>query len=169
VLSSEAAEATVRLPDHTSVGIGPVALPGYLDRPQMVTRPAPTDLRVAEFNQWAEPLRESVVRALGDDLSALLDSDRVYAYPWEARHTPDYRVAVDVNRFEAAGDHAVLVARWTLVRGPEPQVVAVKRSEFDEAVDGSDYSAIARGLSSALARLSAEIAAAIEAAEATQN
>lgn len=166
VLGSDAREPVAAVPDQASVGVGPVALPGYLDRPQMVTRPSDTDLELAEFHHWAEPLRDNVARVLGDNLARLLGSDRVYAFPWELRRAPDYRVAIDISRFEATAGAAVLIARWTVVYGPDDQVVAVRRSELEAPVDASSYAAIARGLSTALGDLSREIAQAIATAQA---
>ena len=44
-----------------ALGVGPVTLPSYLDRPQIVTRLESNRLDMAEFEQWAEPLQESVI------------------------------------------------------------------------------------------------------------
>src|SRR5207245_3850273 len=41
-------------PDLT-VGVGPVTLPPYLDRPQIVTRASRAKLELGEFDQWAAP------------------------------------------------------------------------------------------------------------------
>ena len=44
-----------------AVGVGPVLIPGYLDRVQIVTRDANDEVAVAMYDRWAEPL-ESVSR-----------------------------------------------------------------------------------------------------------
>ena len=64
-----------------AVGIGPVTLPQYLDRPQIVERTGPNSLKIAEFDRWAEPLNNTVPRILVQNISQLLQSDRVYALP----------------------------------------------------------------------------------------
>jgi uncharacterized lipoprotein YmbA len=46
------------------VGIRPVGIPAYLDRPQLVTRLDGNELRVEEFSQWAEPLIDSISRVI---------------------------------------------------------------------------------------------------------
>jgi uncharacterized lipoprotein YmbA len=38
-----------------TIGVGPVHLPEYLDRPEIVTRINPNELKLAEFDIWAEP------------------------------------------------------------------------------------------------------------------
>src|SRR5262245_44361767 len=37
------------------VGIGPVIIPGYLDRSQIVTRTTVDHVHLATFHRWAEP------------------------------------------------------------------------------------------------------------------
>ena len=57
-----AASASIQ-PASTSalaIGIGPVTLPFYLDRPQIVRRTSPNRLEIAEFDRWAEPLSNTV-------------------------------------------------------------------------------------------------------------
>ena len=50
----------VSAPDKPLViGIGPVELPPYLDRPQIVSRPDANRIALAEFDRWAEPLASS--------------------------------------------------------------------------------------------------------------
>src|SRR5215510_8607930 len=44
------------------LGIGPIKLPGYLDRQQMVTRISQNRFAVAENDRWAEPLDENFSR-----------------------------------------------------------------------------------------------------------
>jgi uncharacterized protein len=39
-----------------AVGVGPVTLPKYLDRPQIATRAGRHELAYDEFERWAEPL-----------------------------------------------------------------------------------------------------------------
>ena len=146
-----------------SVGFGSVRLPAYADRPQIVTRESSTDLQLAEFHQWAEPLQDSVVRVLADNLSKLLSTDHVFAFPREAQ--PRYWVSVDLARFDAEAQDAVLIAQWTLTDTNGNETLAVKRTHLTAQADLSDYSSIAQALSEVLGQLSSEIAAAIKSAE----
>ena len=41
-----------------SLGIGPINLPKYLARPQIVTRASRNKLTLAEFHKWAEQLEQ---------------------------------------------------------------------------------------------------------------
>lgn len=43
-----------------SVGVGPMHVPGYLDRPQIVTRRDADRIDLGDFDQWGEPLRDGI-------------------------------------------------------------------------------------------------------------
>ena len=58
-----------------SLGVGPVRLPGYLDRREIVTRVAQSRFDVSENDRWAEPLDENFTHVLAQNLSVLLGSD----------------------------------------------------------------------------------------------
>ena len=101
-----------------AVGVGPIALPGYLDRPQIVTRTGGDEIDLAEFDQWGEPLRSAVPRVLADNLAARIPTERVVLFPWRGVRTVQYQVPVEILRFEGKpGGDVVLRARWRLLDG----------------------------------------------------
>ena len=63
------------------LGVGPVTLPRYLGRTNIVTRRG-MEMEVAEFDRWAEPLSESVPRAIAANLATLLRTERIVVFPW---------------------------------------------------------------------------------------
>ena len=65
-----------------TIGIGPIQLPQYLDCPQIVTRIGPNELQLAEFDLWAEPLKDNVSRVLVANLSLLLGTESIAVFPW---------------------------------------------------------------------------------------
>lgn len=144
------------------LGIGPVKLPAYLDRPEVVTRASPNALTVAEFNRWAEPLADNFTRVLAMNLGVLADTERVSIYPWPRSVPVDYQVAVDVDRFDAAANNqVVLIARWRVLAGEEGRPVRSSRTVVSEPVAMAGYEALAAAMSTSVATLSREIAAAI--------
>ena len=146
-----------------AVGVGPVAFPDYLDRPQIVTRTGQNELRLAEFDRWAGPLDENFAQVLADNLSTLLATDRVALFPWPKSTPIDYQVAVEVTQFDGApGGMALLTARWTLRSGDGQNTLAMRKSSISESVGGADYAALAAAQSRAVSRLSREVAAAIQ-------
>jgi len=101
--------------DDLAIGVGPVRLPRYLDRPQLVTRAEASQLDVDDFNRWAGGFGSNLLRALGDDLGTRLGTQRVVVYPADAPFPLDYRVALDVQEFEGRPGHElVLRARWVI-------------------------------------------------------
>jgi len=148
----------------TVVGVGPVTLPDYLDRPQIVTRASGNRVMLADFDSWVEPINSMFTRVLVQNLSVLLASDNVISLP-QRRATPlDYQVEVDVSRFDAdATGRAVLDARWRVFGQGGEQLVEEGRSTIVEpAVDASDYEAVVASMSKALAQMSSDIASVIE-------
>jgi len=101
-----------------TVGLGPVSLPDYLDRPEIVVRRSDVEVELRRWDRWAEPLDAAVVRVVSDVLRVHVA--RVEAYPWRGRAPVDRAVIIEVVRFEcdAAGD-AALDARWSITRGDE--------------------------------------------------
>ena len=56
-----------------------VALPAYLDRPQLVTRSRAQELHIAPFERWGEPLADGLTRVLGEILRRRLPAVAVGA------------------------------------------------------------------------------------------
>jgi uncharacterized lipoprotein YmbA len=140
--------------------LGPVALPDYLDRPELVTRLASNQLRVDDLELWAEPLRASIARTITQNLTTLLGSDRVQRGPWTRSSPPDLIVSVEVRRFERAlGGKVELAARWTIHDG-SGQTKRLQREtllSYAPAPTPSTQTAVA-AMSAAVAALSREIA-----------
>lgn len=145
-----------------ALGIGPVTLPDYLDRPEVVTRVSANRLALSETDRWAEPLDTNFKRVLSQNLSTLLRTDRVVSYPWFHPLVVDYRVEVHVERFEsnAAGD-AELAARWTVYDGRSNKALYDGSSDITERAAGAKQSDSPAALSRAEAELSRQIASAI--------
>ena len=107
-----AAKQTVLSDPPVTVGIGPIEIPDYLDRPQIVTRTAQNELAQAEFERWAGSLKTDIARVLVENLSVLLPPDQVSVVPWTRGGPLQYRVAVDVTRFDVTpGENVWLKAR----------------------------------------------------------
>jgi len=147
-----------------AIGVGPVELPQYLNRSQIVTRASRSELQVAEFARWAEPLEENLARVLAENLSILLSTDRIAVYPWK-RWTPiDYQVTVDVTRFDGQpGGDVSLRARWTVLGDDGKKVLIRKQSNFSEPAGTLEYRDLVSAQSRMIAELSRQIAAEIKA------
>jgi uncharacterized protein len=148
------------LPEPTvNVGIGPVDIPDYLDRPQIVTRTAQNEFQVAEFDRWGGALKPDIARVMTENLCALLPAGQVAVVSWRRGGTLQYRVAVDVTRFDAMpGDSVWLKAQWTIFGQDGKTVLMTRESNVKEAVSGRDAGAVVAAMSRALGSMSQEVA-----------
>ena len=141
------------------IAIGPVSLPDYLDRPQIVTRQSAYELELAANDRWAAPLYDMLPRVLVEDLALRLPSDRIVSFPEIGDASFDYRVAVQVSRFDVdvAGE-AALATRWQLYARSAPRALLVADDTLQRRVEGRGFDAYAASLSAALADLGDRIA-----------
>jgi uncharacterized lipoprotein YmbA len=160
----EQGAGTVSTPSP-AVGIGPVAFPAYLDRPEIVLRSGGNELNYAGSNRWAEPLKTAFNRTLAENLSIMLPTDRTVIHPWSRSTMLDYQVIVDVTRFDADAAGAVtLTAAWELIRSSDSTVMKRNKTTYTEAAGSTDYPAVVAAQSRVVERLSRDIAAAISSA-----
>jgi uncharacterized lipoprotein YmbA len=146
-----------------TLGVGPIELPAYLDRPEIVTRVSRNQLRLADFDKWAEPLAENFKRALAENLAALLCADSIVVFPWRGSERADYQVAVEVIEFDGeVGGRVSLVARWAVHGKGGRSMLLTRRSSHSEPVVGEDYGAMVAAASRAAEAFSREIAKAIK-------
>jgi len=156
--------AEVALVDRSGIalGVGPVIIPDELKSPQIVTRPAAGRYQYSEFNRWAGLLENDLTRVLGVNLGLLLGTDRIGTYPWQSYFKPDYRIAVEVLRFDGdLSGEVILDARWTIVDAGGTGILASGRSRFRQPVAAPAYESLVRAESLALAELSRTLADAI--------
>jgi uncharacterized lipoprotein YmbA len=110
-----------------SVLIGPITLPAYLDRDQVVTLSRGNELVMDEFVRWAEPLKDNFYRVLMENLSLLLHTPEVYAFDRRGSKSGDFQIIIDVTRFECVAEGgAHLTVFWT-VAGKDRKTLPVKR------------------------------------------
>jgi len=161
VLSPLAGETKVTAEEScATVGIGPVKLPEYVNRPEIVTRTTPNELVLSYFDLWAEPLNESIPRILAENVSRLICAKEVMLFPWRPSRAPDYRVEVEFVHLDGnLGKTVSLEAWWSVSSG---NVRVVRRSAYSEPVSGQDYDALVQAESRALVTLSRDIAGAIK-------
>lgn len=143
------------------VSIGPLRIPDYLDRYQIVTRSGKNEVKLAEFDRWAGSIEDDIIRALVEDISAQLPPGRFFVIRWspllDSQLSSSYRVEMIVIRFEGALDGAVtLKAQWGIL-GKDKSFLLRKESIIVEQVNGNGYDAYVNAMSKAIERLSREI------------
>ncbi len=144
------------------IAVGPIEMPEYTNRPQIITRSVKNEVQIGEFEKWAEPVKTLFFRVLADNLSILLDTDRVVAFPWKRATFVDYQVTVDVTRFDGnLGEDSVLRARWMIFGDDGRELLLSRHSTITEPSNGGDINALVSAKSRALAQFSREIAESI--------
>jgi uncharacterized lipoprotein YmbA len=131
---STIADKPTEAPANVAVGVGPINLPQYLDRPQIVTRLSSNQLAVGDFDQWGGQLDDNVARTLAGNLSILLQTDRVQLFPWKDDDSLDYAVTVDVINFEQDVDGSSLLdVYWSLVESKTGRVKLRRHATYRES------------------------------------
>jgi len=165
-MNATAVSSTAPAPDGLAIGVGPIRVPRYLDRPEWVTRPggSNSELEIDQFREWAGGFTANVSSALGQDLGAKLGTQRVVVYPTPSPFALDYRVAVDFHAFEGIGGDALeLRATWVIRAGKDAEGGPwIGQSTIRRAIQSSGPQGLANAHDEALALLADAIAARIE-------
>ena len=148
------------------VGVGPVAIPQYLEHTEIVARGGANQLVALPNARWGEPLQPNLTRVIAENLAVDLGTAQVVVFPWFGGAQPSYTVAVNVQRFELQEDGVVrLHARWTLRDVATRATITSRDTSVDEPAKPNDGGAATAAMSRAAAGLSKEIASAIRDAQ----
>jgi uncharacterized lipoprotein YmbA len=133
------------------IGLGPIHVPDYLNRPQIVIAQSANQFSLDEQNRWAEPLAENISRSLGQFLAQRLGVEQLVRFPWPTRQVVDYQVSIDIFEFHQGPDQqSHLEAQWQL----KHQEQVVQSQPFSCAIAASNQAAeIAQAQSGCLTRL----------------
>lgn len=161
MLSAEtgAPPSVTALPAGTVLGLGPIHLPAYLDRPQLVTALSEHQYQLDEHSRWAERLDENIARALGLSLAKQLGIEQVVRYPWAPRQRVGYQISIDILELhQTATGQSRLSVQWQLKQAD--QAVIGRHFECNEAA-GKGVEASVAAQSRCLTRFSVELADAV--------
>lgn len=170
VLSADTTNSDPAATAGIAIGVGPVSLPRYLDRPQIVTGTASNSLNQADLDQWGGDLTDNITRVLATNLANLLGTDRVWLYPWDNANPIEYQVTANVVKFDQGADGStVLDVFWTLVNPRDGRILLMRHGTYRQsgtAATGASgagaYNALAAAMSRDLAAFSRDIATAIQ-------
>jgi uncharacterized protein len=163
--TASTAESGVGQTTNVSIGVGPVMIPAYLDRRQIVIRTGADQVELSAFHRWAEPLEDGMARILAEEIAARVPTERVVTFPWRGvvARAIQYQVVVTVVRFDGhEGGDVTLDTRWRILdsQGGEQ---AFRRSTVIEASKAPGHEPIVAAMTRALVSLGREIALEIRA------
>jgi uncharacterized protein len=141
-----------------TLGLGPIKLPPYLDRPEIVTRAAPNRLELSKEDRWGESIQNGFTRAIERDLAAQT-SAAIVVFPWYSTVHIDMQVQIDIYRFETdAQGTATLSAKWTILDSTGKNILYTVESNLTQPSKPGDNTEAAAALSRTIGDLSGQIA-----------
>ncbi len=161
-ISKDTAVQKFDIPKETIIEIGPVNIPQYLDRPQIVTQDKNKMLFFAQFDRWGEFLDSSLTRVISENLTLMLPEVSLQMFPCNLTIPLKYQVIIDIVQLDSSLDSGVyLVAQWSIIARQNNQMLFTKRSEVSQVINKHSYSGLAEAISAASLSLSTEIAQAL--------
>lgn len=123
-----------------SLRVAQVEVPAYLNRNNIVSRvQGQTELILAEFHLWAEPVSNGVRRVVEEVLTKPMLEQGINVLPSGTEEKGDFVLLIDMQRLDGNfNEKAVLESRWTLLDGNE-QPVGRGIFAAEEMVPGADY------------------------------
>jgi uncharacterized lipoprotein YmbA len=145
------------------IGVGPLTLPAVLGRTQIVSQKADNSIEIAEFHQWAAPLQESIIAVLSKNIATLQPNALIKAYPWSAYGNMDYRIIIDITRFDSQrGQSATLEASWSIMEEKKHTLIRSGQTKITKNLPDASYSSVAKVFSALLADFSQQLVLAIK-------
>ena len=142
------------------IGVGPVSLPDYIDRAELVFQSDTNRFQVPPDQRWAGDLRDNVSDVLAINLGRRLSGSRVQEYPWDPSDTLSYSVPVTIRQFHAiSGGDAILDVRWEIREGANGEVLRRGSRVFTEGLSEQGYAGVVAAESRLLGQLADAIAA----------
>ena len=148
---------TLKGDEGPMIGLGPIRLPEYLDRFQMVVAVSENKYKLIDGHRWAEKLDQNISLALFKTLPSQLGTDRMIRYPWPQRPGVDFQVKIDILELNVDQDgQSQLVAQWSIKS--KDKTILNKRSTFTAQASTTDIDKMVQAQSECLTKLGQEIA-----------
>ena len=161
-LSQNQAKVSATVAKKLLIGIGPLSLPTLLDRRHIVTRTENNSIEIADFDQWAAPLKDNIIAVLSKNVATLQPNMMVRGYPWSVYGDMDYRVIIDITRFETQRPKSVsLEANWAIMEEKNHKIINNGQTKIEQSLSNESYDSMAQGLSKLLSDFSQQIALAL--------
>ena len=157
------AKEVVTTEEDLIIGVGPVELSEYLDRPQIVTQTSESELRVDQFNQWAEPLEVNIARVLAKNLSTLLSTEKLFLFPWSGSTQIDYQVKLNIVDFKGTPDNKVLLRTHYTIFDGNKKPLKMNLVNVTQPISEPGYEGLVTSMSKVLDELGGKIAQTIKA------
>ncbi|MAL98215.1 MAG: hypothetical protein CL583_07155 [Alteromonadaceae bacterium] len=147
-----------------TVTVAPVSTARYLRHDGILMQLSDIELRHADNHLWAEPLERQLDRTLKYSLAQNLANTQVLQVrPGVAIEESNYRLTVDIDRFQGRHDGKAVVGGEWEIRNDQGRRVAHRRFQIEEPLGSDGYPALVRSLGRAWQQAIAEMGEALEA------
>ena len=151
--------------DAVVIGMGPFSFPEYLMRPQIVTRTSGSELKMAEFDRWAEPLDKAFLRNLAMSVDAMVNTAVIVPVPYSGLVDIDLRLLGRVLRFDVDDSGtAVLQVQWGAGKKKNVVIKPQSATYTAKAADPEDYDSVVLALNETVTSFSRDVADVLTAA-----
>jgi uncharacterized lipoprotein YmbA len=141
---------------NTLLGLGPVVLPEYLERSNIVRMGTDNQLNLNSNDFWGEKLENGIVRVLSLNLTQQNPARMIQPFPWRSDRIPPLSFRIYIHDFIYSEKQARINATWELVSTSNNQ--AIQRRHFIRSKEANKNGhAIAHAYSQLLAELSEEM------------
>jgi uncharacterized lipoprotein YmbA len=111
-----------------SVELRRIALPGYLDRPEIVRSETDYRVHVTANQRWSESLSGMLDRVITEDLVERLPGTAVFAELGAISTAPDLILEIDILRFDADASGTLVLLAQVAVRQADARRPAYART-----------------------------------------
>jgi uncharacterized lipoprotein YmbA len=140
------------------IGIGPLTIPALLERRQIVTRKDNNSIEMAEFHQWAAPLKDNILTVLSKDIAAQQTNAIVRAYPWSAYGEVEYRIIIDISRFDSQlSKSANLEASWAIMEEVNHTIISNGETKITQPLTNANYENVVLALDRLLSEFAQQL------------
>jgi uncharacterized lipoprotein YmbA len=163
VLEANIEQSNNNLLNDLALGVGPISIPGYINRPQIVTKTDTPELKIEEYSRWAEPIDRMFSRALAENIQKLTNSQQIHSHPWSNATEFKYRLSAKVIKFEndMKGD-ALLVVHWGIIDTNNPSASISKHTVYKVSATDKEISGRVNALNETIAQFARDIVKTLE-------
>ena len=141
------------------VAVGPIKIPEYQDRPQIVTQDRDGMLTFAQFDRWGESLDQGIQRVIAENLATMLPKAVFGIFPCNHAIPVKYQVIAEIIKLDSDINGAVsLTVQWSVIDAKTNKMLFTQRSEFLQEADPHTYHGLVQALSLECESLSRKIA-----------
>ncbi len=143
----------------TSILVGQITIPDLIYKPQIVLNEKTTsEIKISEFNRWAEPLPDIIRQTLTDNLQSYLPNAYIKPELYSTSVSGyQYFLNVEVNHFIGTFNGEAILDVWWTLKDKNGKIKLREKASFNTSM-GDTYQSYVIAQNNLLAKLSFQIA-----------